>query len=171
VRAFNFKEKRPMELYCSVQVEEALRREFHYVFLKDGYPGIPQVNIHRIEARAPFELPSGLKVTPIEVLHYKLPVLGFRFGNFAYITDAKTVSEVEKEKLKGVKVLILNALRIEPHISHFNLEEAIAFIREINPDKAYLTHISHLFGGHEEINAMLPDTIFAAYDGLQFVVE
>lgn len=171
VRAFNFKENRPMELYCSVQVEEALRREFHYVFLKDGYPGIPQVNIHRIDAQIPFELPSGLKVTPVEVLHYKLPVLGFRFGNFAYITDAKTVSEVEKDKLKGVKVLMLNALRIEPHISHFNLEEAIAFIREVNPEKAYLTHISHLFGDHEGINAMLPDAIFAAYDGLQFVVE
>jgi phosphoribosyl 1,2-cyclic phosphate phosphodiesterase len=171
VRAFNYREERAMELYCSVNVEEALRREFHYVFLRDGYPGIPQVELNRIDAQTPFELDGGLHVIPIEVMHYKLPVLGFRFGDFAYITDAKTVAPEEMEKLKGVKVLMVNALRIEPHLSHFNLEEAIAFIRAVNPEKTYLTHISHLFGDHDSINAMLPDDIFAAYDGLEFEVN
>jgi phosphoribosyl 1,2-cyclic phosphate phosphodiesterase len=171
VRAFNYLENRPMEVYCTVRVEEALRREFHYVFLRDGYPGIPQVELNRIDSSTPFDLPGGLMVIPIEVMHYKLPVLGFRFGDFAYITDAKTITQEEKDKLIGVKILMINALRIEPHLSHFNLEEAIAFIREVKPEKAYLTHISHLFGAHDEINNMLPDDIFVAYDGMEIYVE
>lgn len=166
VRAFNFLQQRPMDLYCNTQVEEALRREFHYVFLQDGYPGIPKVTINRISADAPFLLKNGLEVQPIEVLHYKMPVLGFRINNFTYITDAKTISEKEKEKVKGTEVLIINALRLEPHLSHFNLEEALQFIAEINPSKAYITHISHLFGTHQQITDQLPDNVYVAYDGL-----
>lgn len=171
VRAFNYKQQRDMDMFCSVNVEEALRREFYYVFLKDGYPGIPKVKLHRISAELKFNLPCGQEVQPIEVLHYKLPVLGFRINNFTYITDAKTVSEKEIEKIMGTEVLIVNALRIEEHLSHFNLEEALRFIERINPKRAYITHISHLFGTHEEISDMLPDNVYAAYDGLSFEVN
>ena len=166
VRAFNYKEERPMEIYCNAQVETALRREYHYAFSEERYPGVPKFELNRIDLQ-PFELSHHLKLIPIEVLHYKLPVLGFRFGDFTYITDAKTISEKEKEKVKGTKTLVVNALHRSKHISHFNLEEALEFITEIQPEKAYLTHISHLFGRHEEIELTLPKNVFLAYDGLK----
>lgn len=166
VRAFNFKENRDMDVYCTKAVKDALHREYHYVFSADKYPGVPQLQIKDI-TKEPFELPGSGMVVPVEVMHYKMPVLGFRFGDFAYITDAKTVSDEERKKLNGVKVLVVNALRKEQHISHFNLEEALAFIDLVQPEKAYLTHISHLFGTHEEINAILPDHVCVAYDGLE----
>lgn len=167
VRAFNFRENRDMEIYCTLRVEEALRREYHYAFDQTPYPGVPELNINLINLD-PFVLPNGLEVTPIEVMHHKMPVLGFRMGKFAYVTDAKTVEDSEIEKLKGVEVLIINALRKEPHISHFNLEEALEFIEKVNPKEAYLTHISHLFGTHLEISRELPAHVYVAYDGLQF---
>lgn len=167
VRAFNFIENRDMDIYCTKAVEMALRREYHYAFEEEKYPGIPQLNIITIENKL-FHLSESIPVMPIEVMHYFMPVLGFRIGDFAYITDAKTVEAKEIEKLKGLKVLIVNALRREPHISHFNLEEALAFIDQVKPEKAYLTHISHLFGTHEEIESELPENVFAAYDGLKF---
>lgn len=166
VRAFNFIEERDMQIYCTPQVEEALHREYHYAFGEKTYPGIPQLHVNYI-GKTPFELPGKLRVVPIEVMHYMMPVLGFRFGDFAYITDAKTVAEDEAEKLRGVKVLVVNALRKEPHISHFNLEEALAFIEKIGPDAAYLTHISHLFGKHADMEAELPENVHFAWDGLQ----
>jgi len=165
VRAFNFKQKRDMDIYCSRNVEKALRNEFHYVFDSSSYPGVPKVLLHLID-KTPFDL-DGMKVIPIEVMHYKLPVIGFRIGDFTYITDAKTVSTEEREKLRGTKVLIVNALRKEEHISHFNLEEALLFIKDIAPEQAYLTHISHLFGTHEEIEKNLPANVRVAYDGLE----
>lgn len=165
VRAFNYREQRDMELFCTEAVELALKREFHYVFSGARYPGIPTVNIHRIE-NEPFQLPNGPTLIPIEVMHYKMPVFGYRLGDFTYITDAKTISDEEKEKVKGSKILIVNALHRSEHISHFNLEEALAFIDEIKPERAYLTHISHLFGKHQEIEASLPPNIFVAYDGM-----
>lgn len=167
VRAFNFIERRDMDIYCSKAVEIALRREYHYAFEEDKYPGIPQLNIINIENK-PFQLSGTIPVVPVEVMHYFMPVLGFRIGDFAYITDAKTVAPTEIEKLKGVKVLIVNALRKEPHISHFNLEEALNFIDQVKPQEAYLTHISHLFGTHEEIERELPPNVFVAFDGLKF---
>lgn len=170
VRAFNFIEKRDMDIYCSKAVETALRREYHYAFSDDKYPGIPQLNIINIENK-PFQISGEIPVVPVEVMHYFMPVFGFRIGDFAYITDAKTVEPEEIKKLKGVKVLIVNALRREPHISHFNLEEALAFINEVKPEKAYLTHISHMFGTHEEIEKELPENVFAAYDGLKLVFQ
>ena len=170
VRAFNFREQKDMNVYCASPVEEALRREFHYAFAENKYPGVPSLQIIPIDKR-PFSLPNGTEVIPIEVMHYKMPVLGFRIDGFTYITDAKTVSEEEKEKIKGTDVLVVNALRLEEHISHFNLEEALAFIKEMNPKKAYLTHISHLFGTHEEISKMLPPNVYAAYDGLTFELD
>lgn len=165
VRAFNYKEQRDMEVFCSEAVEIALRREFQYVFSNDRYPGIPSIQINRIENKA-FELPNGLTLLPIEVLHYKMPVFGYRIGDFTYITDAKTISETEKQKVKGTKILVVNALHRSEHISHFNLDEALAFIAEIKPEIAYLTHISHLFGKHQEIEKELPPNVFLAYDGL-----
>lgn len=167
VRAFNFKQNKDMKIYCSVAVEQALHREYYYVFTEFKYPGIPQLEIELISKESVFLTEKGHSFQPIEVMHYKMPVLGFRYENFAYITDAKTVADIEVEKLNGLDVLIINALRLEEHISHFNLEEALNFIRKINPKKAYLTHISHLFGKHESIENMLPENVSIAYDGLK----
>lgn len=166
VRAFNYKEERDMEIFCTERVEQALIREFYYVFESVKYPGVPAVRINRISDE-PFNLPSGVRVIPILVNHYRMPVMGFRVGDFTYITDAKTINPEEMEKVKGSKVLMVNALRIRDHISHFNLEEALEFIAAIKPEKAYLTHISHLFARHKEIETMLPKNVFAAYDGLE----
>jgi phosphoribosyl 1,2-cyclic phosphate phosphodiesterase len=170
VRAFNYREQRDMEIYCTPRVSVALHREFHYVFSEERYPGVPSVHLNLIHLE-PFKLPEGPILRPIEVMHYKLPVLGFRLGDFTYITDAKTISEKEKEKVKGSRVLIVNALHRSPHLSHFNLEEALAFINEIKPERAYLTHISHLFGTHEEITAALPENVFVCYDGMKVQFE
>lgn len=169
VRAFNYREKRDMEIFCTDEVEKALRREFHYVFSNERYPGIPNVNLNRI-VNEPFKLPDGPILIPIEVMHYKMPVFGYRIGDFTYITDAKTISDKETEKVKGSKILIVNALHRSEHISHFNLEEALAFIEKIKPEKAYLTHISHLFGQHKEIEASLPENVYVAYDGLEIEI-
>ncbi|RCL74086.1 MAG: MBL fold metallo-hydrolase [Flavobacteriales bacterium] len=165
IRPFNFKEKRSMNVYASNRVQEALLREYHYIFADKKYPGVPNVNLSIIE-NSKFEIDTGIEIEPIEVLHYKLPVFGFRIGDISYITDAKTISEKEKEKIKGSNILIINALRREPHMSHFNLDEALAFIEEVNPNHAYLTHISHLFGTHNEIEKELPGNVHLAYDGL-----
>ena len=166
VRAFNYKEKRDMEIFCSERVEEALMREFYYVFESIKYPGVPSVNVNRIENNA-FMLPCGERIIPVEVMHYKMPVFGFRIKDFTYITDAKTVEDSEVEKVKGSRVLVVNALRKNEHISHFNLDEALDFIEKINPEMAYLTHISHLFDSHEEIERELPKNVRVAYDGLK----
>jgi phosphoribosyl 1,2-cyclic phosphate phosphodiesterase len=165
VRAYNFKQKMDMPLYASEQVERQLRQEFYYAFANVKYPGVPQLCFHRIE-NEPFEL-HGKNIIPIEVLHYKLPVFGFRIDNFTYITDASFISETEKDKIKGSEVLVLNALRIEEHISHFTLNEALALIDELRPKKAYLTHISHLLGSHDEVAKLLPPHVQLAYDGLE----
>ncbi len=169
VRAFNFKQKRDMEIYCSRNVEKALHNEFHYVFAADRYPGVPTVHIHRID-KEPFSI-GEMSVVPVEVMHYKLPVLGFRIEDFTYITDAKTVTEEERTKIRGTKILVVNALRKEDHLSHFNLKEALDFIADIQPEKAYLTHISHLFGRHESIENELPENVSVAYDGLELIIN
>lgn len=165
IRAFNFKNGgKAMSIYATENVQKALKREFAYVFADTKYPGVPEVNLHTIDKMV-FKV-NDLPITPIQVMHYKMPVLGFRIGNFTYITDANYISEEEKEKVKGSKVLVLNALRQEPHISHFNLEEALALIEELKVDQAYLTHISHLMGKHDDISKLLPDNVALAYDGL-----
>lgn len=166
VRAFNYKESRPMEVYCTEEVERALKREFHYVFSEDKYPGIPKVELKRVGNEI-IKLENKLEVIPINVLHYKMPVKAYRFGDFTYITDAKKITQEEIEKVKGTKILVVNALHRSQHLSHFNLEEALDFISIIQPEKAYLTHISHLFGLHDEVELELPDNVYLAYDGLQ----
>jgi phosphoribosyl 1,2-cyclic phosphate phosphodiesterase len=164
VRAFNFKQQEPMNIYADPRVQAALMREFPYVFSENKYPGIPQVDMHAIGEEG-FHIGS-IHFTPIEVMHYKLPVLGFRINDFTYITDAKTVSDQEKEKIKGSKILVINALQKQTHISHFTLDEAIAFAQEIGAETTYLTHISHRLGKHADVMAELPAGIELAYDGL-----
>ena len=165
IRAFNYVSKQDMPVYVTPQVEVGLRREFHYVFADLKYPGIPKVVIHQFD-KQPFEL-FAKTVVPIEVMHYKLPVMAFRIDDFTYITDANYISPEEKEKIKGSKILVVNALRQEPHVSHFTLEEALELIAEIKPQKAYLTHISHLMGSHEAVSKLLPEHVEIAYDGLK----
>jgi phosphoribosyl 1,2-cyclic phosphate phosphodiesterase len=169
VRAFNFKEGRPMEVFCNAQVETALHREFHYVFKKDRYPGIPKIKIKTITNKK-FSLKNGTIITPILVMHYKLPVFCYRIGDFTYITDAKTVEEKERKKIRGTKILVINCLHEFEHVSHFNLKEALEFIEDIKPEITYLTHISHNFGLYHEICKKLPKNIFPAYDGLSFEI-
>ena len=170
VRAFNHLESRPMEVYCTDRVENALRREFHYIFSEDRYPGVPKVELFRIE-ETPIFLRNNLTVIPIDVLHYKMPVKGFRFGDLTYITDAKKIEHREIEKVMGTKTLIVNALHRSEHLSHFNLEQALEFIHFVKPEKAYLTHISHLFGRHKDVEKELPQNVFLAYDGLTLDFE
>ncbi len=168
IRPFNFMQKRDMPVYCSSRVAEALRRDYAYVFEANKYPGAPGAVIHEIENK-PFQV-DGIQVVPVEVMHMKLPVFGFRVNDLTYITDAKTISDKEKEKIKGSKVLILNCLRIEEHYSHFNLKEALELVEEVKPERAFFTHISHLLGFHEEVSKQLPNHVKLAYDGLQIEI-
>jgi len=165
IRAFNYKQQGPVDIYADARVQLALRREFPYIFDEKGYPGIPQINLHTIDLE-PFDI-GRVHFTPIQVMHYKLPVLGFRINDFTYVTDAKTVSDAEKQKMRGTKILVINALQKETHISHFTLDEAIAFAQEIGAEQTYFTHISHRLGRHRDIAKELPAGIQLAYDGLQ----
>ncbi|MCR8559503.1 MBL fold metallo-hydrolase [Mucilaginibacter sp. BJC16-A38] len=165
IRAFNYRQKGPVDVYGDLRVQAALKREFYYIFEEFKYPGIPQLNLHTIGSE-PFNI-GHITFTPIEVLHYKLPVLGFRINDFTYITDAKIISAEETDKIRGSKILVINALQKESHISHFTLDEAVAFAQEIGAEKTYLTHISHRLGLHSDIAKELPRGIELAYDGLQ----
>jgi len=169
IRAFNYRQNGPVDVYADERVQAALKREFYYIFEEFKYPGIPQLNLHTI-GLDPFNI-GNVHFIPIEVMHYKLPVLGFHVNDFTYITDAKTVSEHEKEKIKGSKILVINALQKQNHISHFTLDEAIAFAEEIGAEKTYFTHISHRLGTHQEISDMLPQHIELAYDGLKLDIK
>lgn len=168
IRAFNFKQRKDMEVFATLQVQEALKREYSYIFAEHKYPGVPQVNLNTIDLN-PFMV-NNLELIPIQVMHYKLPVLGFRIKDFTYITDANFIAEEEKEKIKGSKVLVIDALRKEKHISHYNLDEAIELVRELEVEQAYLIHISHLFGKYKDEMAELPKGIEMAYDGLKITI-
>ncbi|MFI5133563.1 MAG: MBL fold metallo-hydrolase [Chitinophagales bacterium] len=162
VRAFNFLDKRPMQVYADSLTEEALRRDFYYAFSDTKYPGTPEINLNTITTE-PFVI-GDIPIIPVLVWHLRMPVLGFRFGKFTYITDANRIEDAEKEKIKGSEVLVLNALRKKEHISHFNLSQAIEMAQEINAGNTYFTHISHQLGRHAEIEAELPERIHLAYD-------
>ncbi|HRF15858.1 MAG TPA: MBL fold metallo-hydrolase, partial [Bacteroidia bacterium] len=149
IRAFNYVLQKKIDIYATLRVQEALVREFPYVFHDFKYPGVPEVNMITIDEH-PFNI-EGLEFIPIEVLHYKLPVNAYRVGDFTYITDANFISEKEKDKIKGSRIVVINALRREKHVSHFNLEEALELIKELKPEKAYLTHISHQLGKHSDV--------------------
>lgn len=164
VRPFYFRQG-DISIYSHPRVLKALKKRFEYVFqIENKYPGAPTLDVNEIDD-SPFSIASKT-VTPINVWHGKLQVYAFRIDDFAYVTDAKTIDPSEKKKLTGVKTLVVNALRKDPHHSHFNLEEALKFIDEINPERAYLTHISHLLGFHDEVERELPDHVHLAYDNL-----
>lgn len=165
IRAFNWVEQRPTDIYAEPRVQQSIERIFHYVFASKKYPGIPQMNLHTVHEGQAFQV-GKTEVVPIRAFHYKLPVLGFRVGNFAYLTDIKTIAPEEIERLKGVTHLVVNALRREEHISHFTVDQALEFIAAVGPQKAYLTHIGHQLGLHETENAQLPNGVELAYDGL-----
>lgn len=168
VRAYNFIQEMDMPVYGTATVLDQLKIEYAYAFSKEKYPGIPRLLLHEI-VNETFVV-NGVPVTPLPVLHMRLPVMGFRFKNFSYITDANFIPEETFELLKGTEVLVLNALQIEPHISHFNLEEALKIVEKINPKKAYFTHISHKLGRHAPIERKLPTNVSLAYDGLQLTI-
>lgn len=163
-RVYNFFSHKAMDVYANSLTEEAIKREFAYAFADKKYPGIPEINLITID-ETPFNI-GDVPVLPIQVWHYKMPVYGYRFGKFTYITDANRIDAVQKEKIKGSEILVVNALRKQDHISHFTLQQAIDLVDELEIPKAYFTHISHQLGTHEEINSILPGNIRLAYDGL-----
>ena len=165
IRGFNFRQKGPIPIYADAAVLKQLKREYAYIFGDHKYPGIPSVEINEIENKQ-FTI-KETSFIPIKVLHYQLPVYGFRIKDFTYITDANFIEDKEIDKIKGSRILVLNALRQKPHISHFTLEEAVAIIQELDPEKAYLTHISHQMGTHKEASDQLPENVEIAYDGLK----
>jgi phosphoribosyl 1,2-cyclic phosphate phosphodiesterase len=168
VRAFNYLQKRRMPVYATERVQSAIKREFAYVFSDEKYPGIPEIDLYTFD-KADFSI-GDLQLRPIDVMHHQMPVKAFRVNDFVYITDANAISESEKEKLKGTTVLVLNALRREEHISHFTLQQALELIDELKPQKAYLTHISHQLGLHQEVSSELPKNVELAFDGLQLII-
>lgn len=166
IRPFFFRQG-DIPIYAHQRVLDELKKRFEYIFeTENRYPGAPAVEVYEVTNNVLFEI-NDLQVEPVNVMHGKLQVFGYRFGNFAYLTDVKTIAAEEKEKLRDLDVLVVNALREEPHYSHFNLEEALAFVEEIKPKKTYFTHISHLLGFHAEVEKQLPENVHLAYDGLQ----
>ena len=169
IRSFNWIQKHPCDIYAEKRVQIAIRRIFDYVFADSKYPGIPKMKLHLIE-NIPFDI-DEIEFIPIRCFHHKLPVYGFRMGDITYITDTNFIQEKELKKLKGTRILIINALRRKKHISHFNLEEALEVVDTIKPEKTYLTHLSHDFGLYNEIQKELPENVFVAYDGLNVRIE
>ncbi len=170
IRPFFFRQG-DIPIYAHERVVQSLKRRFDYIFAdEDRYPGAPAVQVQLIDKDSPFRL-NDLEVIPIEVYHNRLPIFGFRLQGFVYLTDVKRIEESEMLKLKDVKVLVVNALRIEPHYSHFNLEEALEFAAKVNAERTYFTHISHLLGFHEVVEEQLPPNVYLAYDNLKITVE
>jgi phosphoribosyl 1,2-cyclic phosphate phosphodiesterase len=169
LRAFNFKSQAAIDIYAEERVQAAVRNEYAYVFSENHYPGVPRMELHNID-NYNFEI-RGDVIIPLRVFHYRLPVFGFRIGDMAYITDANYIPEETKEKLIGVKYLVINALRKEKHISHFSLDEALGLIREVSPRKAYITHIGHQMGKQAEVNRELPVNVTLAWDGLEVACD
>lgn len=168
VKAFNYFNNMKMPVYATERVQTALKREFAYIFSEEKYPGIPEIDLHTITDE-PICI-NDIKLLPIDVIHYKMPVKGYRIRNFTYITDANYISETEKEKIRGSEIIVINALRKELHLSHFTFSEAINLMQELKPKKAYFTHISHQLGLHQDVSLELPDFIELAYDGLHIEI-
>lgn len=169
IRPFNFKQQKDMPVFGKLQVLDQIKREFAYIFSGKRYPGVPRVDTIIIDEN-PFTI-EGINITPIPVMHYKLPVLGFRIGDFTYITDANYIPEESLKLIEGTEILILNALQKESHISHFNLDEAVKIAQKIGAEKTYFTHISHKLGLHHSVDQELPEGIALAYDGLQLTLD
>jgi len=169
VRPFNFRFKRDMQVYATERVQTALKREYEYVFTPPFYPGAPLIQLNTISKEEKFVV-EGIDIQPIGVMHGNFPVLGFRIGDFTYITDIKTISPKEKEKIRGTKTLVLSALQRQKHHSHLTLYQALELTEELKAEQTYFTHISHRLGRHEEINRELPQGVELAYDGLKVIV-
>jgi phosphoribosyl 1,2-cyclic phosphate phosphodiesterase len=169
VRGFNYIMRQSMDIFATERVQNALKREFYYAFETEKYPGVPELHLHSI-VNEPFKV-GQIPVIPIQLMHYKMPVFGYRIHDFAYITDANSIAEEEVEKLKGVKVMVINALRKTPHISHFSLEEALEIIRKVNPERAFLTHFSHQMGKYMDLIQELPSGVKPAFDGLEIEMD
>lgn len=168
IRPFNFYQQADIPIFGRAAVLEQLQREYAYIFNDKKYPGVPQVACVEID-HLPFQI-NGVSITPLPVLHYKLPVLGFRIGDFSYITDANSIPDETYALLEGSEILVLNALQKEPHISHFTLEQAIEQAKRIGAKKTYFTHISHRLGLHAEVEKELPEGMYLGYDGLKLHV-
>jgi phosphoribosyl 1,2-cyclic phosphate phosphodiesterase len=169
IRPFNYLLKKNIDIYATERVQHGLKKEFSYIFAEDKYPGLPQIELHTI-GKDSFQI-GKTTITPLDIMHYKLPILGFKINDFVYITDAKTISDETLEQIKGVKVLVINALQRQEHISHFTLDEAIAFAQKAGAETTYFTHISHNLGLHAEVEKELPNKIKLAYDGLTLFCE
>ena len=168
VRAYNFFQHKPMDVYANALTAEALTREFAYIFADKKYPGVPEINLYTIDET--FFTIGDIPIQPFTVWHHKMPVYGFRFKNFTYITDANRIDESVKEIIKGSDIIVLNALRNEHHLSHFTLKEAVALVNELEIPEAYFTHISHQLGRHESVESNLPLNVHLAFDGLELSI-
>ena len=168
VRAFNYLFRKPMDIYASVRDQNAIKKEFSYAFSDSKYPGVPSFHLHTIDENR-FSIGS-ISIQPLPALHLSMEVLGFRIGDFAYITDTNYIPPSTLKHLLNCKVIVLNALRKEKHVSHYNMEQAVRVLEFLRPEKAYLTHISHLLGFHKEVEKELPDFIHLAYDGLRLEI-
>jgi phosphoribosyl 1,2-cyclic phosphate phosphodiesterase len=158
-----------VDLYANKITLDALKMRSPYFFSENKYPGIPILSLHEIDAEKPFKV-EHVEIQPVKVMHHKLPILGYRIGNLAYLTDVKSIPDREYAKLKGLDVLIVNALRIKSHLSHLNLSEALAEVKRIAPKRAYLIHMSHHIGLHDDVQKTLPDNVFLSYDGLEIEI-
>jgi len=168
IRPFNYMLHKNIDVYAAPRVQEALKREFSYIFSNVQYLGLPRINLNTITG-APF-LIGASTVIPLAVMHYKLPIYGFRIGDFSYITDAKTIPDETLVQLRGTRILVVNALQHTDHISHFSLQEALEFARKVGAEKTYLTHISHNLGRHEDVEQELPTSVYLAYDTLSIFI-
>lgn len=168
LRAYNYHMNRAVDIYCTKQVSQMLNRTFDYAFAPEPYPGVPQLKLHII-GRKTFSV-NRVEVVPVFGKHFVIEVTGFRIGDFAYLTDFNAIEPLELDKLKGVKTLVINALRRKPHISHFTLDQALQIIEQVNPTEAYLTHLSHQMGLYVDVEAELPENVHVAYDGLRLEI-
>lgn len=168
IRAFNFMQKKAIDVYCNQETEQSIKEQFSYVFTETDYPYLPKINFVRIH-NSQFTI-HNLEIQPIEVMHSAMSVFGYRFGDFTYITDAKTIAKEERDKIRGTKILVVNALRHENHYSHFTIDEALELVNDVKPELTYFIHMSHQFGLHEAMEKKFPTYIRVAYDGLKISV-
>ena len=170
IRSFNYVQHCKMEIFCNREARTAIERDYHYIFAYHEFPGLPEANLHEVSGDEPFEA-AGVEVMPVKAMHKDLPILGYRIGKLGYITDANHIEPRELDKLSGVDVLVVNALRKTKHFSHFCLEEALEVIKEVKPNRAYITHVSHEMGLYAEVNGELPEGVQIACDGEKVTIQ
>lgn len=170
IRSFNYVQHCKMEIFCNREARTAIERDYHYIFAYHEFPGLPEANLHEVSGDEPFEA-AGVEVIPVKAMHKDLPILGYRIGKLGYITDANHIEPRELDKLRGVDVLVVNALRKTKHFSHFCLEEALEVIKEVKPNRAYITHVSHEMGLYAEVNEELPEGVQIACDGEKVTIQ